>query len=67
MPLYRFALRTTAPEPEYLGAIALRDDDEAVAFAEQVARDVASDLEREPGLAVTIIKSERTVGSIPVK
>ena len=67
MPAYRFALQNSGTKVEELGVMVLPSDGEAVAFAEQLVRDLACDPEREPGLAVTIIKSERTIRSIPIK
>jgi hypothetical protein len=64
MQPYKFALLAGA-RAEELGAMGMRDDSEAIAFGEQLARDLASAKQRKDS-AVAIIQGERTVGSIPL-
>jgi hypothetical protein len=65
--IYCFALQTDGVQIEELGAMALCDDVEAVAFGERVARDLANGLEQQPGTSIAVKRRTRTVRSIPVK
>ena len=65
MQKYLFVLRADASDAEQLGFMALPNDDEAIAFAEQVARDLARDPEHRD-LKVAVVKDRRTVGTIPI-
>ena len=64
--IYRFALQSDGVEVEDLGVMSLRDDAEATAFGERVARDLAAGPAQPPGAALAIIARSRTVRSIPV-
>ncbi len=64
---YRFALRTTEPEPEYLGALALPDDSEALAFGQELVQDLVERAKIPPPLVVEVIEGDRTVGEIPFR
>jgi len=63
---YRFTLQADGVQIEELGVMALRDDDEAAAFGQRVARDLAKGPDQHPG-AIAIIKRGRTVRRIPVE
>jgi hypothetical protein len=67
MNKYRFALQNSGTVIEELGVMALPNDDEALAFGQQVAQDLADDQDQQAGVAVAVIKGARTVRSIPVK
>jgi hypothetical protein len=64
---YRFVLQADGTLVEELGFMALRDDGEAVAFGEQIARDLANGLDQQSGAAIAITKRARTVHRIPVQ
>jgi len=65
MKPYRFAMQNDGKQIEELGGLAMRDDGEALAFGEQIARDLADG--SQPGLAVAIFEGARTVGSVRVE
>jgi hypothetical protein len=67
MTSYRFALQSRGTVIEELGVMALPNDDEALAFGQQVAQDLADDPGQQAGVAVAVIKGARTVRSIPVR
>jgi hypothetical protein len=64
---YRFALQNSGTVIEELGVMALPDDGEALAFGQQIARDLVDDPSQQAGVAVAVIKGARTVRSIPLK
>jgi len=65
MPSYRFAMQNDGTQTEELGGMSMRDDGDALAFAERIARDLADD--SHPGLAIAIFEGARAVGSIRVE
>jgi hypothetical protein len=66
MPSYRFKFYDPNSRSEKLGAAVLADDDEAVAFAQRVIRElVHSDEQLYAGWMVKITTKERNVASIP--
>jgi hypothetical protein len=64
---YRFALQSSGTVIEDLGVMALPDDAEALAFGQQVARDLADDPSQQADAAVAVIKGARTFRNIPLK
>jgi hypothetical protein len=67
MKHYCFTLQADGTLIEELGFMALRNDSEAVAFGEQIARDLANGVDQQPGAAIAITKRARTVHRIPVR
>jgi hypothetical protein len=63
---YRFALQKDGTPIEELGAMALPDDGEALAFGQRIAHDLADGQGEQAGVAVAVIKGTRTVRSIPL-
>jgi hypothetical protein len=63
MTHYRFAVHQDGTRIEELGSMSLPDDREAVEFGNGIARDLNG---WQPGLAIAIIKGNRTIRSIPV-
>ena len=66
MPSYRFKFYDPNSRSEKLGAAVLADDDEAVAFAQRVMRELIHSDEQPYGTwIVTITAKEREVASMP--
>jgi hypothetical protein len=66
MPSYRFKFYDPNSRSEKLGAAVLADDNEAVAFAERVMRElIRSDEELYATWMTKITEKERTVASMP--
>ena len=63
MPSYRYVLHNGATQTETLGAIALSDDAEAIAFGERVMRDMTHPASYA-GCAMKIMDGERTAGEV---
>jgi hypothetical protein len=65
MPAYRFSTRQGPADTEWLGAIELSSDAEALAFGEQLIRDIKCE---EPtqclGRTLEIVEQRRAVGNI---
>jgi len=65
MPAYRFSTRQGPADTEWLGAIELSSDAEALAFGEQLIRDIKCE---EPtqclGWTLEIVEQRRAVGNI---
>jgi hypothetical protein len=64
MSIYRFVLRVPGDQIEELGALLLRGDGEAVAFAESLVRDMVQGSPAQQGAVMEVIDGERTVGRI---
>ena len=65
MPAYHFILFEGAAQTERLGSIELRDDTDAVAFGEQVIRDMKrSGPVLCAGWTMKIMEGERTAGEV---
>jgi hypothetical protein len=64
---YRFTLQKDDTRIEEIGTMTFPDDGEALAFGQQIARDLADDPGQQAGVAVAVIKGTRTVRSIPLK
>ena len=65
MSIYRFVLRVSGAQVEALGALPLRDDREAIAFAQSVVRDMIQGApSQEVSPVVEVISGGRTVGRI---
>jgi hypothetical protein len=66
MPSYRFKFYDANSRSEKLGAAVLSDDDEAVAFAQRVMRElIHSDEKLYAAWMVKITAKERKVASMP--
>jgi hypothetical protein len=66
MSPYRFTLQKDDTRIEELGAMALADDREALAFGRGIARDLAGDPGQQEGVAVAVINGTRIVRTIPL-
>ena len=65
MPSYRFKSYDPNSRSEKLGAAVLADDDEAVAFARRVIRELIGSDEKHAAWRVEITVRERKVASMP--
>jgi len=67
MPRYCFALHCDDGLLEQLGHMALRDDDEALDFGKQIARDLADeDVERQVVRKIVVTRNRHTVSALPI-
>jgi hypothetical protein len=64
MSIYRFVLRVPGDQVEQLGALPLRDDRDAIAFAESVVRDMVQGNPAQQPVVMEVIDGDRTVGRI---
>ncbi len=65
MRAYSFAVRNGTTEIEKLGSMALANDDAALAFGEQLIRDLMREgAEQHAGWTMDVKEDERAVGSI---
>jgi Domain of unknown function (DUF6894) len=64
---YHFAMRKNGTgQVEGLGFMVLADDSEALAFAEQVIRDLMNEDRNYASWTMDITDGERPVGSVPI-
>ena len=64
MSIYRFVLRVPGDQLEELGALPMRDDRDAVAFAQSVVRDMTQGNPAQQAAVMEVIDGKRTVGRI---
>jgi hypothetical protein len=65
MPAYRFSTRQGPADTEWLGAIELRDDAEALDFGKQLIRDIkCEETTRCLGWTLEIVEQRRAVGNV---
>jgi hypothetical protein len=64
MSIYRFVLRVPGDQIEELGALPMRDDREAVAFARSVVREMTQGNPAQQAAVMEVIDGRRTVGHI---
>jgi hypothetical protein len=65
MPAYRFSTRQGPTDTEWLGAIELSDDAEALAFGKQLIRDIkCEETTHCVGWTLEIAEQRRAVGAV---